>query len=523
MLRAKIHGRTVENSALDINNREMGSESEANDERGSLLKTRTTEGYQSTDEYSRQVPGRERMFIRTNPLGEKVYVILFVLLLYFTMNHWTRQILYYMCNFSEQPSPSSSGFKYMNIDLAFGQTDYVLLATVAFTVCFTVATLIAGGMVYSFDRSLVINTASALWSLLTLCHGLTGNYISVFILRSLVGTSQGFLNPAVYTMLSDLFPAEFIATANGIYSGGIYLGGALASLSIYISAKYGWRNTFYLVGSLGLVMSCLGYLVLPSESDVQATKRSHRTSNTAPSRNNSIRDDTGHGTLESLPSINRSISQILRDFLNNLITILAIQEIQLLLLASTFRFIAGYIIIVWKAVFMFERFPTSSYLFAGSNAAIVGIGGFVSSVCGGWLSDRIVSYVAFGRNDKILARYHCILPMITSLLAIPCWYGFIYSSTPELALLCLLGEYLIAESWFGPTLSAMLLFVPTNSRGLSQALFTVVAALGNFGPLFISYLVSGRGMSLDFAYFSSVSVAYFCAGVIFGMLALRRT
>lgn len=44
--------------------------------------------------------------------------------------------------------------------------------------------------------------------------------------------------PAAYTMISDLFPASVRGTANSIYSSGVYLGGALASLSLLLNGKF---------------------------------------------------------------------------------------------------------------------------------------------------------------------------------------------------------------------------------------------------------------------------------------------
>ncbi len=51
---------------------------------------------------------------------------------------------------------------------------------------------------------------------------------------------HGFLSqqtPAAYTMISDLFPASTRGTANSIYASGVYLGGALASLSLVLNGE----------------------------------------------------------------------------------------------------------------------------------------------------------------------------------------------------------------------------------------------------------------------------------------------
>ena len=54
-----------------------------------------------------------------------------------------------------------------------------------------------------------------------------------------------------------------------------------------------------------------------------------------------------------------------------------------------------------------------------------------------------------------------------SLLAAPLWAAFILADDPAIAALCLLGEYLTAECWFGPTLASLFSVVPKNRRGVS--------------------------------------------------------
>ena len=57
---------------------------------------------------------------------------------------------------------------------------------------------------------------------------------------------------------------------------------------------------------------------------------------------------------------------------------------------------------------------------------------------------------------------------IGSLLAAPLWAAFIISKDPAVAALCLLGEYLTAECWFGPTLASLFQVVPRDRRGTAQ-------------------------------------------------------
>ena len=62
--------------------------------------------------------------------------------------------------------------------------------------------------------------------------GFSPNYAILVVARSIIGVSQAFFNPAAYTLLADIFPKTRIAKVNGIFTGAIYLGGGLASMSI---------------------------------------------------------------------------------------------------------------------------------------------------------------------------------------------------------------------------------------------------------------------------------------------------
>ena len=73
---------------------------------------------------------------------------------------------------------------------------------------------------------------------------------------------QAFTTPAAYTLLADAFPESSRATANGIYSSGVYVGGACASLTVLLTASIGWRDCSLLAGSVGIATALLAQAVL---------------------------------------------------------------------------------------------------------------------------------------------------------------------------------------------------------------------------------------------------------------------
>jgi MFS family permease len=86
-------------------------------------------------------------------------------------------------------------------------------------------------------------------------------------------TLQAFTTPAAYTLLADAFPESSRATANGIYSSGVYVGGACASLTVLLTASIGWRDCSLLSGSIGIATALLAQVVLrePERSSGEQT------------------------------------------------------------------------------------------------------------------------------------------------------------------------------------------------------------------------------------------------------------
>ena len=77
-----------------------------------------------------------------------------------------------------------------------------------------------------------------------------------------MGMAMSVCNPLSYSLIRDYFPPQRRATANSLYSSGIYVGNAIASLNILFISKYGWRDGFMAVGILGGFFALLGIMLL---------------------------------------------------------------------------------------------------------------------------------------------------------------------------------------------------------------------------------------------------------------------
>lgn len=92
------------------------------------------------------------------------------------------------------------------------------------------------------------------WSLLTMAHGLAGNWPTLAVLRGLLGVAEGSANPAGMKAVSEWFPARERGHAGGVYNIGASVGSMLAPpLVAWAILFWNWRMAFVLAGALGLV------------------------------------------------------------------------------------------------------------------------------------------------------------------------------------------------------------------------------------------------------------------------------
>lgn len=388
---------------------------------------------------------------KTANLGSS-YVVLGLLLFAFASNQWSRQALYYLCDFS----PSGNAMEHINVALGFDKEMYAALASFGFTIVFALVSLFAGGVSDSNDRSKVAGLSCLVWSLATALQSSARGFSDLVPIRAVIGASQAFYSPAAYTLIADLFPKSMVGTVNGIFSSGVYLGGALASLSIILDKAVGWRTTLLCVGAVGVAAAALILFFVPEPraakpSPTLTTIQSSNTAACSPEAQRGAPPLRGTGTAEAAPrdtSKSADLGAMMASATAAVATVLQSYEARLLLSAATLRFCAGFSIGIWKAPFVFAKFAGNEAAFAGSNAFIIAVGGLASSLLGGYLSDRIASSTTATLGAK-LPRGRAWIPAVGSLLAAPLWAAFCLTDNAAVAAGILFLEYLVAECWFG--------------------------------------------------------------------------
>jgi MFS family permease len=296
------------------------------------------------------------------------------------------------------------------------------------------------------------------WSLRAAACGLARNFTELFIGRMAVGVGEASLAPSAVSLISDLFPADRVATPMGVYSAGYFLGSGLA-LGIgglvvglfagqdsvifpIVGAVSSWQAVFLVTGLPGAAVAFLAFAM-------HDPRRSR-----SPVRSN------GESTLSFTGLFRVRGGLLVRCFLG-------------FSLAS----LLSYAVTSWTPAFLERRFDLRPQDIGWSFGLAVAFSGTVGALGGGMLLDRIYHR---GRTGAYM-----LVPAIAALIALPLMTSAFFMGSPA-AVLTLLALGMCA---IGTTAAASYAtwrkIAPPELRGRITATFVLCTGLigGGLGPV----------------------------------------
>lgn len=467
-----------------------------------------------------------------------IVTLILPLWLVYISNQWSRYSISYLVDFSLDPTVTS--FTAMNVDIGFNQVQYGLLASVAFTLLYAVASLVAGIAADKFDRKLLTVLSCSAWAVATLGTALSNSYGVVIIWRILMGLACAFATPTAYTLINKGVPPNRVALGTSIYGTGVAFGSGLSSLSIILDNSIGWRQTEILIAVLGFVAAILCAVILPSDNVSSRKVENSLLTSSSDSKLN-IR---GENTSEK--QTNLSFAGTITDMKEAV----SITRVQWIYLASFLRFCSGITIGVWSAPYFrmvfFDNQEQYSVVQAGISAILATVSGLLGGAAADYLSQQQIKLTTnkdmdtFEYDDPVGRRLW--VPVIGSVLAAPTWYlavnaGVGEASSFELSMFWLAVEYFVAECWFGPTISSLQTTVASRKiGGTAQGLFSLTGAAANSAPAILGYIygqavtasadstaagaASNSGEDLSTLLIGFVCVGYLSSAACFAMASL---
>jgi MFS family permease len=156
-------------------------------------------------------------------------------------------------------------------DLGISDFQFALMAGGAFGLFYTLMGLPLGWLADRFNRKWIITAGLTAWSLMTAACGMSNSFGELFIARVGVGVGEATLSPSAYSLLSDLFPKQWLPRAMSVYTVGIFIGAGLALVAggavvtavshtptvtiPVIGQLKSWQAVFVAVGLPGLLLA----------------------------------------------------------------------------------------------------------------------------------------------------------------------------------------------------------------------------------------------------------------------------
>ena len=188
----------------------------------------------------------------------EAYGLLVFLTLLNVMNFVDRQLLASFSNFIVP-------------DLGLTNTEFGLLTGLIFLAFYSVAGLLMGTFADRYHRTKLIAMGVAAWSFLTAVSGMAKGFVSLAIPRMFIGVGESILTPTSMSLLSDRFPSHRLGFASGFYYMGVPIGVGVSLLIVgYLGPLIGWRNCFYALGVIGLVLAGVMWFIRDPEREVKA-------------------------------------------------------------------------------------------------------------------------------------------------------------------------------------------------------------------------------------------------------------
>ena len=182
-------------------------------------------------------------------------------------------------------------------DFGIGDFQASLLIGLAFTLFYVLFLLPIGAAADKFSRAKVLGVCLFIWSLATVACGFAWGFVSLFVMRMIMGAGEAAIGPCSHGIIGASFPRRSLSKPLALQGIGFQVGpavGVAAAGAIVTAGAAGafagipllgdlapWRVAFILIGLVGLA----ALLLVPLLHDPDRTPEARaRTASTPPAR-----------------------------------------------------------------------------------------------------------------------------------------------------------------------------------------------------------------------------------------------
>ena len=320
--------------------------------------------------------------------------------------------------------------------LSLTDTQVGLITGLAFALFYAAMGVPIARLADKGNKSRILVSCFLLWSVMTMLSGAASSFLSLFVLRLMVGVGEAGCIPTSFAIISDRFSVAQRPFAISVFQAGGRLGVALGMAGAGIVGQvFGWRVALAAVGAAGIPAAILVAFALrgvdtPHQRDAVDLKKT------------------------------------------SLATILRFPGFVPLIVAISMASFANYGISQWVPAFFVRSYGASlgaAGLWIGMSS---GLGGIVGTLAGG---------LAAGSLVKRHPNWDLWLPAAANILAMPVFVAAFLSPTVALASGFYFAATLISTAGGGVALAAFQRFTEPAHRATANALMLMISALTGVG------------------------------------------
>jgi MFS family permease len=357
----------------------------------------------------------------------------------------------------------------------------------SFSLVYGLCAPLLGNLVDRVRRKTAILTGLQVWSLICMATALSRNFGHLLFFRAAEGLGESVYFPASMSLVSDYHGKRTRSRAMGTHQTSVYVGtiagGFFAGL---IGQRYGWRWSFVIFGSCGVLLGLVLHKFLIE-----------------PARGAADLADLVEGAPPPVNHPRMGIGEFLK-------VIWGTPTVLFLMAAFMCENFTAMVLFTWMPMFLYEKFHLSLAM-AGLTATLyVQLASLLGSPLGGWLADTLRKRTPGGR---------ILVQAVGILFEAPfaAWCALTGSLDWLIVSLVLWG---IAKGFYEANIFASVFdVVRPAARGTATGFMNMMGWLagGSTAPLVVGYLSGKIGLSYAMAV---TAFAYVIASVLLFVAAL---
>ncbi len=383
-----------------------------------------------------------------------------------------------VCNYADRQAIFSV-FPLLEREMHLTPVELGLLGS-AFAWVYGLMAPVAGMVVDRVTRKTAIIGGLHVWSVICLLTALSQNFRHLFFFRAAEGLGETFYFPASMSLISDYHGRATRSRAMGLHQTSVYVGtiggGFFAGL---IGQYYGWRLSFVVFGSLGILLGLALHWLL-------------------------VEPRRGAAEVADLAAAAPAVVPVRLSFVEFLRLLGRTPTLLCLMGAFMCANFVAVVLLSWMPKFLFDKFEMSLAMSGLTATLFVQLASMVGAPVGGWLAD------AWRRRSP---RGRLAVQMIGVLGGAP--FVAVCGLTPSVGtVIAALTFWGLFKGLYDANIFASVFdVVRPEARGTAAGFMNAVGWLagGGSAPLVIGIIAQRESLGLAIAL---ASVVYLAAGAL---------